>query len=120
MKEMMLQMMVMMMPAMKPMVYIGGLFMVLGVVLILARMFMPSPGVRSGIIWSGRILLFLGIFFIVCQFMGIWLGATPSINFGDPKKFEFNMYPFWQIGAVFFVVAIILGFLSGRGSTQTT
>jgi len=114
MKELMLQMMVAMMPFMKPLVYFGFAAGALGVLLIVVRLLFRSGGANTGIVWAGRILLVLGAFFLACQLAGIWLGAAPGINFGDPRKFEFNIYPFWQIGALFAVVSIVLGFLGGK------
>ena len=46
--------------------------------------------------------------------MGLWLGAQPSINFGNPKKFEFILVPFWQLGLAALAGSFIL-WLAKRG-----
>ncbi len=61
----------------------------------------------TGLTITSWILIALGIFYIGCQALGYFLGMTPTINFGDPKKFEFITYEFWKVGAVFLVPGLI-------------
>lgn len=113
MRQFMIDMMIMMMPAMKPMVYAGFALIAIGFALLLAHMLFRSNN-GGYILLAGRILLGLAIFFIACQVAGMLLGMTPAINFGDFDKMEFILVPFWQIGAGFLVSALILGFIGGR------
>jgi len=94
MKQFMLDMMTAMMPAMVPMVWIGGIFTVLAVVLYVLS---GKTGYKPPL-WSARIAMAFGIFFLACQLAGSMLGAGPSINFGDPREFEFILVGFWIIG----------------------
>lgn len=111
MKQLMIDMMAAMMPFMKMPVWVGGGLAIVGFILLLMRMLRGSaPGL--GLI--GWILVAIGAFFIICQLMGMWLGMGPTINFGDPKKFEFKTVEFWIIGIGFLVPGVI--FLLARGS----
>ncbi|MCB1521702.1 MAG: hypothetical protein KDJ37_14155 [Hyphomicrobiaceae bacterium] len=113
MRQFMIDMMILMMPAMKPMVWIGVGFAILGIVLLIAHMLFRSDN-GGYILFSGRILLGLAVFFLACQVAGMLLGMPPKINFGDFEKMEFILVPFWQIGAAFLAVALALGFIGGR------
>jgi hypothetical protein len=89
-----MDMMTAMMPLMKPLVWLAALSFIAGVLLVVAG----GPGwykLSRITLW---ILAGIGIFFIAAQGMGALLGAQPSINFGDAKKFEFVLVPFWQLG----------------------
>lgn len=110
MTALMLDMMVAMMPFMKPILYVGGAAAVAGLVLMFARPFISNSELRqTGLLWSGRIAAGVGIFFFMCQLMGAILGAAPQFNLGDSSKFEFIMVPFWQAGAVLFLSALLVG-----------
>ncbi len=110
MKQFMLNMMTMMMPAMVPMVWIGGAMVVLSIILyVLAG--------RTGYklpLWLSRGAMAFGIFFLVAQLMGLMLGATPSINFGDPREFEFILVAFWQIGLALLIPGWIIWSLTSN------
>ena len=116
MRQFMIDMMIMMMPAMKPMVYAGGAAAVVGFVLLIAHMLFRSD-TGGYILLAGRILLGLAIFFFACQVAGMMLGMPPAINFGDFSKMEFILVPFWQIAAAFFAASLFLGFIGGRTRT---
>ena len=105
----MLNMMVAMMPYMKPMLWIGGLAAVAGLVLVFAKSLL-DPALRlKALLWSGRIAAGLGLFFLACQFMGAILGAAPAFNLGDPTKYEFIMVPFWQAGLSLLIAGLVVG-----------
>ncbi len=110
MKQFMLNMMTMMMPAMVPMVYIGGIMVVLAVILYMlaGRLGYKLP------LWMSRGAMAFGIFFLVAQVMGLILGAAPSINFGDPRQFEFILYAFWQIGLALLIPGWIMWSLTSN------
>lgn len=112
MKQTMLDLMVKMMPLMMPLVYLGGVLLAIGVLALLLHL---AAGKASGIArFAGWFLAGLGVFFLACQVAGMWLGATPSINFGDSAKFEFDLKPFWQIGLAMLVPGVLIGWLAGR------
>ncbi|MGD9785165.1 MAG: hypothetical protein AB7E80_09320 [Hyphomicrobiaceae bacterium] len=116
MRQFMIDMMIMMMPAMKPMVWIGAGVTALGFLLLIAHMMFRSSN-GGYILLAGRVLLALAVFFLACQLAGVLLGMTPKINFGDFDKMEFILVPFWQIGGAFLVASLILGFFGGRTRT---
>ena len=127
MQQMMLDVMIQMMPYMKPLVYIGAALLIIGVLMALialvsgsgsalARFAASSGSALARFAASG--LIVLGVFFLACQVAGAFLGAKPSINFGDPAKFEFILYPFWQIGGVLLVVGLIVRMLSAVGARR--
>jgi hypothetical protein len=114
MKQMMIDMMAMMMPFMKFPVWIGAGLLAIGIILMLVKIVLImmdlKQGNAPGIGIVSTLLIALGVFYIGCQLLGIYLGMTPMINFGDPTKFEFNTVAFWKIGAVFLVPGIIFRF----------
>lgn len=109
--------MIFMMPAMKPLVYLAAVVAIAGLVLMVMR---PLLDAKNGamVLLGGRILLGLAFFFFACQLAGMWLEMSPTINFGDFKKMEFILVPFWQIGALCLVGALILGFVGGRRAQE--
>lgn len=113
MKQFMMDMMILMMPAMKPLVWMGAIIAVSGVALMLLRQIMNEKN-GAMVLLAGRIMLGLAVFFLACQVAGMWLEMAPQINFGDFEKMEFKLVPFWHIGVGFFIVALILGFVGGR------
>lgn len=113
MRQFMIDMMIMMMPAMKPMVWAGIVLGVIGLVLLLAHVVFRS-NTGGWVLLTGRLLLGLSIFFFACQLAGMALGMPPKINFGDFSKMEFILVPFWQIASGFLAGALIFGFLGGR------
>ncbi len=113
MKQFMIEMMTMMMPYMKPLMWLGVIATALGLFLLIAHIVFRS-NTGGWVLLAGRIVLGFALFFFACQIAGFFLGAAPGINFGDFSKMEFNIVPFWQIGAGFFVGALVLGFFGGR------
>lgn len=119
MKQMLLDMMVAMMPFMMPVVKLGYAAVAVGALLVVGGMFVPSLAQASNwALLAGRVAAGVGLFFIACQLAGMVLGATPAINFGDSTKFEFNLVPFWQIGAAFLLCGILIGYFSGRQAVR--
>jgi len=110
MKQFLLNMMTMMMPAMVPMVYIGGALVVLSIILyaLAGRTGYKLP------LWLSRAAMAFGIFFLIAQVMGLILGANPSINFGDPREFEFILVAFWQIGLAILIPGWVIWSLTSN------
>jgi hypothetical protein len=107
----MLDLMVKMMPLMMPLVYIGGVLLAAGA---LALAISIATGRAGGIArFAGWFLAALGVFFLACQAAGMWLGAAPSINFGDSTKFEFDLKPFWEIGLAMLAPGALIGWFAG-------
>lgn len=105
-----------MMPAMVPLVWIGGILAVLAVVLYL----LASKAGYKPPLWLSRGAMAFGIFFLACQGAGMVLGANPSINFGDPREFEFILVDFWKIGLAMLIPGwIIWSFASNKLSQKT-
>jgi hypothetical protein len=111
MKAFMLDMMVAMMPYMKPLLWIGVAAAAAALLLRLVTLFMGRPGaLQRGVCWASGIAVALGVFFLLCQVMGMLLGATPAFNLADSAKFEFWMVPFWQAGLALLAAGIITGY----------
>ncbi len=118
MKQMMTDMMILAMPAMVPLVYIGAGLIALG---ILTGIIALVSGSGGGLVRLSSIaLIALGIFFLGCQAAGMWLEMAPSINFGDPTKFEFFLYPFWMIGGAMLLAGIVIKILGSIGAKRAT
>lgn len=119
MKQLMLDMMVAMMPYMMPIIWLGWVALGVGLLAwMVGAMVRPNDKPANLLLWCGRVAAGIGIFFIACQLAGMVLGATPAINFGDATKFEFNLVPFWQIGAGFLLAGILYGFITSRLNPQ--
>ena len=106
MKQILVELMAAMMPYMKIPVYIGGALVLTGL--------LSAFTWRVALGWIGWALVALGVFYIACQLMGLYLGMTPTINFGDPRKFEFRTVEFWQVGAGFLVPGLLALFVARR------
>lgn len=102
-----------MMPYMKPFMWFGVAFAIIGVLLVLARLAFKSNA-NKGIVWSMRIVLVTAIFFLLAQAAGVYLSMSPTVNFGDSSKFEFILVSFWKIGLGFLVAAVILKLFGGK------
>ncbi len=116
MKGMLMDMMSAMMPLMKPLVWIALAAFVAGVALAFIK--------GNATLRMARLALWvvagIGLFFVLAQFMGLWLGAQPSINFGDASKFEFILVPFWQLGIAALIGAFVLKWLLKRPTPGAT
>ncbi len=104
MKQTLIDIMAAMMPYMKTPVLAGGGILALGLSLLAMRLFTGRAPLLGLVSW---LLIILGAFYIICQLMGMYLGMQPTINFGDPRKFEFNTVEFWKIGLAFVIPGII-------------
>lgn len=91
MKQFLLDLMSAMMPAMMPLVWAGGALAAASIALLALK---QARFAR----WAAGLTLGLGAFFLASQGLGTFLGAQPSINFGDARQMEFILVPFWQIG----------------------
>lgn len=108
----MLEMMQKMDPYMAPLFWTGAAFAVLAFILVLAR-YSLQANTRKAVIWSSRIVIALGLFFVIAHFMGTSLGMdTPYINFGDQAKFEFIKGHFWVLGSGLLIAAVVLKLLA--------
>jgi hypothetical protein len=115
MKEAMLGMMAAMMPYMMPLVWLGGGLAVAGLVLLIVGLVVGRRSVvQRGTTWAGLLTFLLGAFFVISQFMGMWLGARPFINFADSRQYQFVLVPFWQVGLALLVPGIILWWFGRR------
>ncbi|MFV1984824.1 MAG: hypothetical protein ACC657_14860 [Thiohalomonadales bacterium] len=110
MKDSMIDTMLAMMPYMKPFMWFGAAFAVIGIVLILAQLMFKSNA-NKGIVLSMRIVLVTAVFFLLAQAAGVYLSMSPTVNFGDSSKFEFILVSFWHIGLAFLFTALILKIL---------
>ena len=63
---------------------------------------------RKAFLWIGGLLCGLGLALIIATAVSIFMGLSPSYNFGDPAKFQFYLVPLWQIGCA---VALVGGAL---------
>jgi hypothetical protein len=118
-KGLMLDLMVLMMPWMKPLLYAGLLATLGGLGLAFAKPMLEEKARLKGLLWSGRIAVALGLFFLACEVMGAILGAAPQFNLGDSTKFEFWMVPFWQAGALLFAGGLLIGNILARAKNNT-
>ena len=59
---------------------------------------------RKALIWIGGALCLVGVAGIVGSAVSSSMGLNPSVNFGDPAKFQFYLVPLWQIGCGIAVV----------------
>lgn len=113
MKDILVGLMVQMMPYMMPLMWVGTAAVAIGVAVLVLSLLIG--GLRPVTGWAGRIAALAGLFFLACQVAGQMLDVPPSINFGDSKKFEFVLVPFWQIGLALLIPGLVLGRL-GRWS----
>jgi len=109
MKDAMIDMMVLMMPYMKPFMWIGVVVALIGIAFIVASFVMKND-MQKMITWSGRIVFAVSAFFLAAQLAGYFLNMPPTVNFGDSSKFEFILVSFWQIGLAFLVAGLIIKF----------
>ncbi|VAW70482.1 hypothetical protein MNBD_GAMMA09-2162 [hydrothermal vent metagenome] len=116
MKDTMIDMMVVMMPYMKPFMWFAAAVAIAGFVFIVASIAFKKDNKKT-ITWTSRIVLIAAFFFMAAQAAGIFLNMPPTVNFGDSSKFEFILVSFWQIGLVFLVTGIILKVINGFNKT---
>ncbi|MGO9460265.1 MAG: transporter [Rhodomicrobium sp.] len=116
MKQTMMELMTQMMPYMMPAVYAGAALLAIGVIALLVWFF--SGWCTRLLRLAGRLLIVFGLFFLACEFAGLFLGAEPKINFGDATKFEFNTKPFWMFGLAFLIPGIVMRVLGAFRPTH--
>jgi len=117
MKNVMIEMMVAMMPLMKPVMWIGVIVASIGLLLVISNLAFKT-NIKKGIVWSFRIALTTAIFFLAAQLAGYLLSMPPTVNFGDSSKFEFILVSFWQIGSALLLVSLVINFLSKRKNSE--
>lgn len=110
MKDAFINMMVSMMPLMKPFMWFAAAVAVIGIVLMLLNLAF-NTGLRQSVIWSARVVVIAAIFFLAAQAAGTLLNMPPTINFGDAAKFQFILVSFWQIGLVLLVAGLLIRYL---------
>ncbi len=116
MKEKMIDLMNQMFPYMKIIAYVGGAFLVIGIIAFVAWLLLERCTWLLRI--SARVLILLGLFFLACQAAGMYLGMTPEINFGDSSKFEFNTWAFWILGLGLLIPGLVLRLFGSLRATR--
>jgi len=111
MKDIMIDIMVTMMPMMKPFMWFSATIAILGFIFILANVIFKHKNINL-INWSAKIVLATSVFFLLAQVAGYFLSMPPTINFGDSTKFEFILVSFWKIGLAFLITGVILKYTS--------
>ena len=119
MKNIMIDMMVTMMPYMKPVMWLGVIVAALGLLFVIANLAFKT-NMKKGIIWSVRIALATAAIFLSAQLAGYFLNMPPTVNFGDSSKFEFILVSFWQIGSALLIASLIIKYLSGINRSRDT
>ena len=109
MKDFMIDLMVNMMPFMKPFLWFGVVVAAIGLLFVLAQALLKSDN-QAIIVWTARIVFTVAIFFLSAQLAGHLLSMPPTINFGDSSKFEFILVSFWQIGLAFLISGLVIKF----------
>lgn len=117
MKNMMIDMMIAMMPYMKPVMWLGVIVAAMGLLFVISNLLF-NKDIKKGITWSVRITLATAAFFLAAQLAGFLLNMPPTINFGDSTKFEFILVSFWQIGSVLLIASLIIKFLATLKSSK--
>ena len=110
MKDFMIDMMVAMMPYMKPLMWLGVVVAAIGLLLVISNLAFNTKS-HKGITWSARIALATAIFFFAAQMAGYFLNMPPTVNFGDSSKFEFILVSFWQIGVGLLIAGLMIKYL---------
>jgi hypothetical protein len=65
---------------------------------------------RIGLIWFGRVSLFVGVLLIVANVAMNFMGLSASYNVGDPSKDQFLLISFWHIGAALAIIGVVAVF----------
>lgn len=107
MAQFMIDMMVMMMPYMKPILYIGLAALTLSLLLFAAQAMSGNGGALAAL--AVKIAIGVGFFFVACEIAGRLLGMEPTLLFSaDPFDREMyrNQWPFWAMGAALLLAAL--------------
>ena len=115
MKQSMIDMMLMMMPFMRPIALAGGAFALIDLLL---SAYVCSSGNGRGL-WSlfAKLTFASGLFFIACEIAGRFLGMEPTILFAsDPidRSLYWNQWPFWMIGAALILTWMVAKLMCAR------
>ncbi len=62
---------------------------------------------RRVLIWLGGLFLAAGLVLIAANVVMHFMGLSASYNFGDPNQFEFILVPFWQIGVALIALGAV-------------
>jgi hypothetical protein len=90
---------------MTPVAYVGGVLLFVG---FLAFLIWVVTHRGTGLLrLTGRLLILLGVFFLVSQIAAMALGLDPSVDFRE-AWFEINSKPFWLIGLVLFFPGFLM------------
>jgi len=116
-KDLMLQMLSMMMPYMIWVFRFGALVTVIGLVLLVLNLLNGSMSDKLQL--AGKILLGVAAFYFACELAGMYLSAKPSHNFGDESKFEFIIVRFWKVGVAALVIGSFYLLMGKRGEHHT-
>ncbi|MCW8901300.1 MAG: hypothetical protein OQK75_06290 [Gammaproteobacteria bacterium] len=119
MKDILIDMMVAMMPFMKPVMWVGIVVATIGLLFVIANIVLKMDTQKT-ILWSVRIALTTAVFFLVAQVAGYFLNMPPTVNFGDSTKFEFILVSFWQIGASLLAATLIIKYLASINVSHNT
>ncbi len=107
MKDTLIDMMVNMMPLMKPMMWLAIIAAAIGLLFALGRIAFKANACKM-VSWSSRIVLTIATFFLASQLMGYLLSMPPTFNLGDSSKFEFILVSFWKVGAALLAAGIVI------------
>lgn len=114
MKQQLIDMMTAMMPFMRPVAVGAAGLALLG----LSAGLFARKGSGIGRLF-GMLVLLAGVFFVVCEAMGRWLGFEPTLLFADPldRVLYRNQWPFWMVGIGLLVAGLIVRSVArGRGT----
>ena len=112
MKQSLMDLMAALMPAMVPLVWAGGILAAASLLLVALKKARLAR-------WGAGLTLAIAAFFLASQGLGTLLGSQPSINFGDPTRFEFILVPFWEIGLALLLPGALAWLLSADRLTGT-
>ncbi|ADP69863.1 transporter, putative [Rhodomicrobium vannielii ATCC 17100] len=85
-------------PFLLPLGYVGGVLLLIGGLGLVIWIF-KGWGTRL-LRFSGRLLLVLGAFFLICQVLWMVVGLEPRIT-EEASLLEFKSRPFWMVGLAF-------------------
>lgn len=114
MKQQLIDMMTALMPFMRPIAVGAAGLALLG---LSAGLFARNGSRLGGLL--GRLVGLAGIFFLVCEGMGRWLGFEPTLLFADPlnRVLYRNQWPFWAVGVGLLIASMIVRRVArGRGA----
>jgi len=114
MKDSIINLMLAMMPLMKPFMWAGVTIAAIALLLLMMQLVFKTNTFKATK-FMNMLVLIAAVFFIFAQIAGYFLNMTPAINMGDSSNFEFILISFWKIGVGFLAVSLLLKF---AGSTK--